>query len=234
MSAEERLVTTLRNSLAENQSLRSRLSEIEDRASEPIAIVGMGCRFPGGVMSPRELWDMMVAGCDAVSGFPLDRGWDVDGRYDPAVGAEGKSYVREGAFLYDAGDFDAGFFGISPREAAAMDPQQRLLLEVSWEALQHAGIDPKGTVRLTLIMIHFTKVNTRCWLFVFAIVIMIMVNLTVPRQRWDRPDRRGVRRGELPHAAHLAFAGRVDNTAGQAPWAVFSGYTATAGGHRCV
>uniref|UniRef100_UPI001391B429 beta-ketoacyl synthase N-terminal-like domain-containing protein n=1 Tax=Saccharothrix deserti TaxID=2593674 RepID=UPI001391B429 len=141
-TTEERLVTALRNSLAENQSLRSRLSEAEGRATEPIAIVGMGCRYPGGVTSPGELWDVVAGGRDVVSEWPDDRGWNVAELYDPEIGVEGKSYVREGGFVYDSADFDAGFFGISPREAAAMDPQQRLLLEVSWAALEHAGFDP--------------------------------------------------------------------------------------------
>ncbi|MDV7355034.1 SDR family NAD(P)-dependent oxidoreductase [Rhodococcus oxybenzonivorans] len=144
MADQAKLLDYLKRVTAELYQARAKLREAEGVSREPIAVIGMGCRFPGGVRSPQDLWRLVESGSDTVTEFPEDRGWELADLYDPKAEQAGKTYTVQGSFLDDPAGFDPEVFGISPREALAMDPQQRLLLETSWETFEHAGIDPRS------------------------------------------------------------------------------------------
>jgi acyl transferase domain-containing protein len=135
-------LSPLKKALLALEEMQTKLKAIERQKKEPIAIIGLGCRFPGGVNNPESFWQLLHDGVDAITEIPADR-WDMEAYYDPDPDAPGKMYTRYGGFLDEIDKFDAQFFGISPREAVSMDPQHRLLLEVSWEAMENAGLMPE-------------------------------------------------------------------------------------------
>nr|WP_182604604.1 type I polyketide synthase [Streptomyces alkaliphilus] len=143
MATEDQLRRYLRQVTADLADARRRLAATADRDHEPIAVVGIGCRYPGGVESPADLWRLVASGTDATSDFPEDRGWDVGNLYDPDPDSRGTTYTTRGGFLHEAAEFDAPFFRVSPRQAACIDPQHRVFLQTVWEAFERAGIDPR-------------------------------------------------------------------------------------------
>ncbi|WP_203794867.1 type I polyketide synthase, partial [Actinoplanes derwentensis] len=158
-AADEKYLAYLKRATADLRTARRRVEELEYRAAEPLAIVAMSCRYPGGVAGPEDLWRLVASGSDAVGAPPDDRGWDIDGLYDHETGELDRQASLQGGFLRDAAGFDPDLFGISPREALAMDPQQRLLLESTWEVFERAGFDPtavplKRTGVFTGVMYH--------------------------------------------------------------------------------
>ena len=134
-------LSPLKRAIVEIRDLKARLADTEARAHEPIAVIGMGMRLPGGANDPESFWRLLYDGVDAITEVPAER-WSIDELYDPDPEVPGRMAIRHGGFLRGVDEFDAAFFGISPREAETIDPQQRLLLEVTWEALEHAGIAP--------------------------------------------------------------------------------------------
>ncbi|HEX6501593.1 MAG TPA: beta-ketoacyl synthase N-terminal-like domain-containing protein, partial [Micromonosporaceae bacterium] len=142
MATEDKLRDYLKRVTVDLAETRRRLADADARTHEPIAVIGIACRFPGGVRTPEDLWRLLENGTDAIGDLPTDRGWDLEKLYDPNPDVPGTMYVRRGGFLYDAADFDAPFFQMSPRNALATDPQHRIFLEIVWEAFERAGIDP--------------------------------------------------------------------------------------------